>query len=160
MRGALLFLVGLVALAPTGHAQVASTDTARAVVPYGLATTYAAIQAERGQLRPLPPDPTEAERGGDPMLGIGQLVVDETVSRSGSYFYDVFYRLWSPPEDARFMSVVLSEQPLPGQGTLIAIRLDGELVFQARLSQREEEAVQLARQAVGFVLRRLPRGDE
>jgi hypothetical protein len=160
MRVTLPFLVGLVALAPTGLAQVASTDTTLAVVPYGLATTYGAIQAERGQLRPLPPDPTDAERGGDPMLGIGQLVVDETVSRSGSYFYDVFYRLWSPPEDARFMSVVLSEQPLPGQGTLIAIRLDGELVFQARLSQREEEAEQLAHQAVVFVLRRLPRGDE
>ncbi|PAP77442.1 CsgE family curli-type amyloid fiber assembly protein [Rubrivirga marina] len=160
MRALLLLTVGLVVATPAGEAQGVPTDSARSVVPYGLATTYGELQAERRQLRRLPPDPAEAEQTGDPMLGIGQLVVDETVSRSGSYFYDVFYRLWSPPEDSRFMSVVLSEQPLPGQGTLVAIRLDGELVFQARLSPREEEAEQLARQAVVFVLRRLPRGEE
>ncbi len=159
MRAPFLLLVGLGLLAPVGRAQDAPRDTARATVPYGLATTYRALQAERRQLRLLPPDPNEAQQAGDPTLGIGQLVVDETVSRTGSYFYDVFYRLWSPPADARFMSVVLSEQPLPGQGTLIAIRLDGELVFQARLSPREEEAEELARQAVVFVLRRLPRGE-
>ena len=130
--------------------------SASAQVPYGRAVTYRAILAETARLRPAPLDTTAAND--DPSLGLGQLVVDETVSRTGGYFYDVFYRLWRPPADAQFVSVVLSEQPLPGQGTLVAVRLDGELVYQARLTPREEEAETLARQAVVATLRRLPRG--
>lgn len=151
-------VAGLSVLSPGAAGQVADRDSAR-IVPYGLSRTYQAIQAERIRLQPVRPDSADGAAFSDPLLGIGQLVVDETVSRTGSYFYDVFYRLWRPPPDARFVSVALSEQPLPGQGTLIAVRLDGELVFQARLSPREEDAESLARQAVSFTLQRLPRGE-
>ena len=154
MRALLLFALALPVAAQTGQA---SRPDASEVFTYGQSRTYHAILAETRQLQIVAPD-TAVSASPDPTLGIGQLVVDETVSRTGSYCYDVFYRLWRPPADARFVSVVLSEQPLPGQGTLIAVRLDGEIVFQGRLTPSEEAAEALARQAIVATLQRLPRG--
>lgn len=154
MRALLLFALALPVAAQTGPA---SRPDAPEVFTYGQSRTYRAILAETRQLQIVAPD-TAVSASPDPALGIGQLVVDETVSRTGSYCYDVFYRLWRPPADARFVSVVLSEQPLPGQGTLIAVRLDGEIVFQGRLTPSEEAAEALARQAIVATLQRLPRG--
>ncbi|WP_412069399.1 CsgE family curli-type amyloid fiber assembly protein [Rubrivirga sp. IMCC43871] len=129
------------------------------LIEYGRQRTYHAIVAETRLLHYVPTAATAVEEAEqNPTLGIGRLVVDETISRTGSYFYDVFYRLWQPGADAQFLSVAVFEQPLPGQGTLIGVRLDGELVFQARLSPREEEAETLAQQAVAATARRLPRG--
>lgn len=142
----------------TGAPPPDSSHSVSVPFPYGQAATYRAILMETRALRPLPLAPIATDSLGDPVLGLGRLVVDETISRTGAYFYDVFYRLWQPPPDAQFMSVAVSEQPLPGQGTLIAIRLDGELVFQSRLTPREEEAETLAQQAVAATARRLPRG--
>ena len=158
MRALLLFALALPVAALPVAAQTgeASRADSSGVWPYGQSRTYRAILAETRRLQIAAPDTAVAPA--DPVLGLGQLVVDETVSRTGSYFYDVFYRLWRPPADARFVSVVLSEQPLPGQGTLIAVRLDGEVVFQGRLTPTEEAAETLARQAVAATLQRLPRG--
>lgn len=125
--------------------------------PYGNSRTYRAIVNETLVLilreRQAEPDSLR-----DPELGLGNLVVDETLTRTGGYFYDVFFRLWRPPPGTGFASVTVQETPLPGQGTLIAVQLSGELVFQARLPIREEEAEPIARQAVSVTLRRLPRG--
>ncbi len=149
---------GALAQAPadSSAAPPATAPPPTTFVPYGQARTYRAILTESARLRSVPPS-TETQAT-DAGLGIGQLVVDETISRTGAYFYDVFFRLWQPPADAQFVSVALAEQPLPGQGTLVSVRLDGELVFQARLTPREEEAETLAQQAVVATLRRLPRG--
>ncbi len=132
----------------------AAAAVLRPAVPFGSAVTYRDIQREYGQLQLKPravPDSafTEAQ------IGIIRLVVDETISRSGSLFYDVFYQLWRPPAGAAFSTVVLSEQPLPGQGTLVSVRLDGEVVFQSRLQPREEVIEQTAEIAVQTTLRRI-----
>ena len=160
MRSLVLLTVGTAALvlSPSATGQEARADSTESFA-YGTVLTYRAMLAQSRELRLIPTDPTVRPDDSDPFMGIGRLVVDETLSRTGSYFYDVFYRLWQPPEGARFVSVILSEQPLPGQGTLVSVRLDGELVFQSRLSPREEDAEALAQQAVGFPLRRLPQGD-
>ncbi len=149
MRSLVLLLLAL---------PVASAQTSPEIVDYGLQRTYRAIMAETVRLRYIEPDAASADTTGRRMMGIGRLVVDETISRTGSYFYDVFYRLWRPPPDAQFLSISISERPLPGQGTLVAVRLDGELVFQSRLTPREDEAETLAQQAVSATARRLPRG--
>ena len=150
-------LLGLSVCVPA-RSQGVAPDSAR-TIPYGVSIGLRAIQAETILLQLVREDTVRTTPSGDAFLGIGQLVVDETLSRTGSYFYDVFYRLWRPPADARFVSVTLAEQPIPGQGTLVSVRLDGELVFQSRLSPREEDAEALAQQAVAYTLRRLPRGD-
>ncbi len=121
-------------------------------VPFGTAVTYRDIQREYGRLR-LRPQADSAFT--ESQIGIIRLVVDETVSRAGSQFYDAFYQLWRPPPGAAFSTVVLSEQPLPGQGTLVSVRLDGEVVFQSRLQPREEVIEQTAELAVQTTLRRI-----
>ncbi|MGB3541942.1 CsgE family curli-type amyloid fiber assembly protein [Rubrivirga sp.] len=151
----LLFLLFLLA-GPLTAQPADSSEVRLQPFPYGTSLTVQSILAEARALRPIPPAPPDSTSvTADPFAGIGRLVVDETISRTGSYFYDVFFQLWRPPDEARFVSVVLAEQPLPGQGTLVSVRLDGELVFQSRLPPREDEAEAVARQAVGATLRRL-----
>ncbi|OZC04235.1 CsgE family curli-type amyloid fiber assembly protein [Rubricoccus marinus] len=153
-----LLPAGAVAQSPAVPDSSADDTTARAEwIPYGYSRTYRDIVNETLVLV-MRESETAADSLRDPQLGIGKLVVDETLTRTGGYFYDVFFRLWRPPVEASFFSVVISESPLPGQGTLIAIQLDGELIYQARLPIREEEAEEVARQAVIATLRRLPRG--
>mgnify|MGYP003145741059 CR=1 FL=1 len=152
-RVILLFLI-----APAiGVAQPTSAEDLP-LLNYGLERTYRAILAEMRPLQYAQQDSADEGMSAVSTLGLGRLVVDETISRTGSYFYDVFYRLWQPASDAQFLTVAISERPLPGQGTLVAVHLDGELVFQSRLSPREEEAETLAQQAVSATARRLPRG--
>ena len=140
-----------------GDSLQVTTGDSTGVFMYGRARTYRSMLNEMVGLQLYEIEMT-ADSLRDPRLGIGRLVVDETLTRTGSYFYDVFYRLWQPPRDASFSSIVLSESPLPGQGTLVIVRLDGELIYQARLPPREEEAEAVARQAVLMALRRLPSG--
>ena len=145
--------------APGGQAAAADSAQAaaavlRPAVAFGTSVTYRDIQREYGRLRLKPravPDSAFTES----QIGIIRLVVDETISRSGALFYDVFYQLWRPPAGAAFSTVVLSEQPLPGQGTLVSVRLDGEVVFQSRLQPREEVIEQTAELAVQTTLRRI-----
>lgn len=155
------FLVTLLAVCAGTHAGAQtppppadSAATAGPSIPFGMSRTYGDIQREFGRLRVRPratPDSAFTES----RLGIIQLVVDETISRAGAQFYDVFYQLWRPPPGAAFSTVVLSEQPLPGQGTLVSVRLDGEVVFQSRLQPREEAIEQAAQAAAQATLRRL-----
>lgn len=149
--GFLTVSVPRVSAQPTDSVAAAQT-AARPAIPFGQAVTLGELQREYSQLRLKPrPDSvfTEAQ------IGVIRLVVDETLSRAGSQFYDVFYQLWRPPPSAAFSTVVLSEQPLPGQGTLVSVRLDGEIVFQSRLQPREDVIEQTAEQAVRTTLRRV-----
>ena len=155
---ALLFALltsGVHAQAPADSAGPGD-QAARPVVAYGQGLTLREIQRETARLVPRPVAPDSAVT--EARLGIIQLVVDETVSRAGAQFYDVFYQLWRPPPGASFSTLVLSEQPVPGQGTLVSVRLDGEVVFQSRLQPREEVIEQTAQQAVQTVLRRFAGG--
>ena len=142
-----------------GAASSADSAQTEAVVPrpalaFGQATTLRDIQREIGRLRLKPRAPADSAFT-ESQIGVIRLVVDETVSRSGALFYDLFYALWRPPAGAAFSTVVLSEQPLPGQGTLVSVRLDGEVVFQSRLQPREEVIEQTAELAVQTTLRRI-----
>jgi hypothetical protein len=132
----------------------ADAAVVRPTVPFGSAVTFRDIQREYSRLRPKP-RPASDSAFAESRIGIIRLVVDETISRAGAQFYDIFYQLWRPPPGAAFSTVVLSEQPLPGQGTLVSVRLDGEIVFQSRLQPREEVIEQTAEQAVQTTLRRI-----
>ena len=147
--------------APSPEARPSVADSVQAeaavlrpAVPFGSSVTLRDIQREYDQLRLKPsaaPDSTFREA----QIGIIRLVVDETVSRAGAQFYDVFYQLWRPPPGAAFSTVVLSEQLLPGQGTLVSVRLDGEIVFQSRLQPNEASIVETAELAAQTTLYRI-----
>ena len=123
---------------------------------YGRSTTYADILAETAGLRPAPR--ADTLRPADPFVGVQGLVVDETATPSGRLFYEAFFLLWTPPPGAERTTVTLGEQPLPGNGTAVVARADGEVLLQTRLPRRPEEVEDLARAAVQYVRQRLAGG--
>ncbi|MEO0557645.1 MAG: CsgE family curli-type amyloid fiber assembly protein [Bacteroidota bacterium] len=133
-------------------------DTTRPPFPYGRSLTYWDILRETRLLRRRPEPPPDTTRSVDPTLGIGGLVVDETLTPTGRLFYETFFQSWTPPRGAERSTVTIGEQPLPGNGTAIVIRAEGEILAQARLPRRQEEVETLARQAINFVRQRLSGG--
>ncbi len=80
-------------------------------------------------------------------LELDGMVLDETRTRIGRDFYDVFYRNWQAPEKARNFTVTVSEQPTPNLGTIISVSVNGSYTFRHRLQPRHdviEEAGQIA----------------
>lgn len=158
-RSACVVLLVTVAASPAAG-QDAPDSTGVSVASwfsYGRSITYADIAAETARLR-LAPTPADTLRSVDPFIGIQGLVVDETATPPGRLFYETFFLLWTPPAGAERTTVTLGEQPLPGNGTAILIRADGEILLQTRLPRRPDEVEDLARQAVQYVRQRLAGG--
>ena len=91
---ALCFGFGASATAQPGAApsvaDSAQATVLRSAVPFGQALTLRDIQREVGGLRLKPRAATDSAVT-ESQIGIIRLVVDETVSRAGALFYDLFY---------------------------------------------------------------------
>jgi curli production assembly/transport component CsgE len=95
---------------------------------------------------------TDAEDSG---LEIDGLIVDETRTRIGSDFYDLFYTNWEAPLQARNFTIVITEQPVPQIGTRITLRVNDQDVAQFMLQPRYEIIEQYAQQSVQFLKQHL-----
>ena len=83
------------------------------------------------------------------------LVVDETLTRFGRDFYEAFYQQWTAPEGVVAYTLLIQEQPLPGLSTLITVRLDSEIVYQARLQPGDEYREAIVQEALQTAYRKL-----
>lgn len=61
------------------------------------------------------------------------MVLDETRSKSGRDFYDLFYSRWSAINESSKATIQLSERFYPGSGSVISIEIDGSESFSFRL---------------------------
>ncbi|HLT46636.1 MAG TPA: CsgE family curli-type amyloid fiber assembly protein [Rubricoccaceae bacterium] len=134
------------------------------VTYFGTGLTYAEIQHEYARLQRLP-EPEDTTATDDPDAGIQRLeidglVVDETLTKLGRDFYDVFFRAWEPPRDAINFTIGIQEQPAPGIGTIVSVTVNDEVVFQARLQPQPEQVELAARQAAYYAYERLKRGEQ
>lgn len=93
--------------------------------------------------------------GDVPRQEIDGLVVDETQTKIGRDFYDVFYARWNPPEGAVNYTVRVQEQPLPNLGTRISVRVNDEVAFQGMLQPRYDFIESAAQQAIFYTARML-----
>lgn len=87
----------------------------------------------------------------DADIEIDGLLFDETKTKSGRDFYDIFYTAWEAPAGARNYSIFISEKPYRLSTTLIEIRINETLVFQSYLQPRVAYVEQLAANAVARV---------
>jgi len=115
--------------------------------------SLAAQAADSAETQNASPDPARST------ITIDGLVVNETQTKIGNDFFDVFYSRWTPPEDARNFTITIKEQPMPSLGTRVVVNLNGEPTFQARLQPRYEYIERAALQAVRQTWRRLQRGE-
>lgn len=87
------------------------------------------------------PEPT-------PGLEINGLIIDETRSKMGKDFFDVFYQTWVAPENARNFTITIQERPMPSLGTIVNVKVNDRNTFQTRLQPKYELIQQYGRQAV------------
>ncbi len=90
-------------------------------------------------------------------ISIDGMVLDETRSKMGTDFYNVFYRHWEPPSEAKNFMITISEQPTPSRGTMITISIDNEKIFQNRLQPKYAYTEKVAKHAVAVCYRSLLR---
>jgi curli production assembly/transport component CsgE len=83
-----------------------------------------------------------------PGMEIDGLLVDETITKVGRDFYDLFYQNWEAPLGARNFTIVFKEKPVPGLGTLISLQIEDEEVFMQRLPPRYSIVEEFAKYAV------------
>jgi hypothetical protein len=117
----------------------------------------AAAQAQGPIPSPPPAGPSPGLGAAPQAVEIGGLVVDETLTRAGRDFYDAFYQRWRWPAGAAGHTLTIYEQPAPGLGTRLGVRVDGEAVFEASLHPRADAAATVE-QAVRRVIQQLRPG--
>ncbi len=84
----------------------------------------------------------------DPILEFEGMVLDETRSKMGRDFYDLFYQNWRSPTDASNLTINITEQPALGRGAIITVVIDDTPVYSARLQPRYEYIEAVTQQAI------------
>ena len=86
----------------------------------------------------------------DSTLDFDGLVIDETQSKMGKDFYDLFYKKWDSPAHLLNYTIVIKEKPVPSLGTQIMVYIDEKKIFQSFLQPRYEVIEKAALSAVGY----------
>ena len=93
-------------------------------------------------------------------IEIGGLIIDDTRSKIGRDFYDLFYSKWTDPSDSNSFSITVKELPARGRASRIAIEVDGNVVVQRMVQPRLELMELLAEQSVNIVTNYLSKKKE
>jgi curli production assembly/transport component CsgE len=86
----------------------------------------------------------------DPMdLEIGEMIFDETITKVGRDFYELFFNTWSNPTEIKDFSISISEKPMPGIGTQITVTIDDFELIKQFIRPNQEMIEMLAEFSVG-----------
>jgi curli production assembly/transport component CsgE len=83
-------------------------------------------------------------------LEIDGLIVDETITKIGRDFYDLFHQYWEPPVQAKNFTILIKELPARGTGALIQISANDELLFEQHMMPRYDIIQEIAVYAVAL----------
>lgn len=81
-------------------------------------------------------------------LEIDGLIFDQTKTKSGRDFYDIFFRDWVSPPEARNYFLFIEEKPFRLNTTLIEIYINETLVFQQFLQPRYDYVEELVPESI------------
>lgn len=102
----------------------------------------------------------EADSRNDVEIEIDGLLFDETLTKSGRDFYDIFYNNWNAPSNSKNYSIFIKEKPFRMFTTIIEVKINETLVFQSVLQPRYAYIESLTQQAINQVGRILANYDE
>ena len=88
----------------------------------------------------------------DVEIEIDGLLVDQTKTKIGRDFYDLFYSKWEAPENSKNYTILISEKPFRLNSTLIEIVINDQLTYQSILQPRYDIIEQLADQAIIYTV--------
>lgn len=122
------------------------------VTEQGRADTTKVIQDAPEELKSLLESITKSvvneNNGGDLNLEIDGLVIDETKTKSGKEFYDLFYRDWVPPDGAKNYTVFIVEKPFRLNQTFVEVSINETMVYQSFLQPRYEYIENIALESI------------
>jgi curli production assembly/transport component CsgE len=88
----------------------------------------------------------------DPLdLEIGEMVFDETITKVGRDFYELFFNNWSNPTQIKDFSITISEKPMPGVGTQITVTIDEQEILKQFVRPNQEMIEMLSEYSVALV---------
>ena len=77
------------------------------------------------------------------------MVVDETISKVGRDFYEVFYSKWEAPRSEVSYTIFIKELPQIGQGSLVSVYMDDTELFSQPVQPRYDVVEAVAEYARG-----------
>lgn len=84
----------------------------------------------------------------DAEIEIDGLLVDDTKTKSGKDFYDLFYGGWEAPVAAKNYSITVSEKPFRLTSTQVVVSINDNPVYQSILQPRQDIIEALAEEAI------------
>ncbi|MGM0580537.1 MAG: CsgE family curli-type amyloid fiber assembly protein [Bacteroidota bacterium] len=80
---------------------------------------------------------------------INEIIVNETMTKAGNDFHELFYSLWVWPEGLNDSFIMLvKEKPLRGNSTQVSIFINEMLIFEMPLQPRYDYLVSIVEMAV------------
>ena len=80
-------------------------------------------------------------------MEIDGLIMDETMTKVGRDFYDMFFSVWIAPEKVKNYTVTIKEMVLPGIATEISVLVNESLVFKQKVQPRYDVLEQMTKYA-------------
>ncbi|HZL09586.1 MAG TPA: CsgE family curli-type amyloid fiber assembly protein [Prolixibacteraceae bacterium] len=80
----------------------------------------------------------QSQKSTEPEIEIDGLLVDDTKTKTGKDFYDLFYSGWIAPKDATNYTITISEKPFRMTSTLIVVSINDTPVYQSILQPRQD----------------------
>ena len=100
----------------------------------------------------LLPSQTLAQRdvasAADADLEMNGLVIDETITKIGRDFYELFYAHWEAPLSRVDYTLFIKEQPQPGRGTRITLLFNDTELMTQMIQPRPELLLAVASRAI------------
>jgi len=81
-------------------------------------------------------------------IEIDGLLVDDTKTKTGKDFYDLFYSSWEAPKGAKNYTITVSEKPFRLSSTLIVVSINDNTVYQSILQPRQDIVEGLSADAI------------
>ena len=116
---------------------------------FSLTSLNAQTEAGTDTLQTLTPQ--QIRQAIDPLdLEIGEMIFDETITKVGRDFYELFFNGWSNPTQIKDFSISISEKPMPGIGTQITVKIDDQEILKQFVRPNQEMIEMLAEYSVGL----------
>lgn len=80
-------------------------------------------------------------------MEIDGLIMDETMTKVGRDFYDMFFSVWIAPEKVKNYTVTIKEMVMPGIATEISVLVNESLVFKQKVQPRYDVLEQMTKYA-------------
>lgn len=93
----------------------------------------------------------QAETNADATMEIDGLIVDETRTRAGRDFYEIFFSKWEPPPSASNYTIRITERPYRMRMSLLSITINDDEVVKTPLQPRYEIVTVMAEKMVKHI---------